>query len=78
MAANILNSSRAVAMSIYVIRAFVQFRQVLASHTGLARKVAALEEKYDARFKAVFNAIRKLMASRKKPRREIGFHAIDK
>ena len=76
MAANILNSRRAVAMSIYVIRAFVQFRQVLASHADLARKLAALEKKYDAQFKTVFDAIRELMAPPKKPRREIGFHAI--
>jgi hypothetical protein len=78
MAANILSSRRAVAMSIYVIRAFVQFRQVLASHADLARKLAALEKKYDAQFKAVFDAIRELMAPPRKPRREIGFHAIPK
>jgi hypothetical protein len=74
MAANILNSPRAIAMSIHVIRAFVQFRQLLASHADLARKLDALENKYDAQFKVVFDAIRKLMAPPKKHRREIGFH----
>jgi hypothetical protein len=76
MVATILNSPRAVAMSIYVIRAFVQFRQSLATHAGLARKLAALERKYDAQFKVVFDAIRRLMAPPAKPRREIGFHTI--
>jgi len=78
MAANILNSRRAVAMSVYVIRAFVQFRQVLATHAGLARKLAVLEKKYDAQFKVVFDAIRELMTPPKKPRREIGFHTLNK
>ncbi|MEI7730460.1 MAG: ORF6N domain-containing protein [Verrucomicrobiota bacterium] len=78
MAANILNSPEAVAMSIHVIRAFVQFRHVLATHADLARKLASLENKYDAQFKVVFDAIRDLMAPPKKIKREIGFHAIKK
>ena len=44
MAANILNSPRAVAMSIYVIRAFVEFRQVFAANANLAHKLAVLEK----------------------------------
>jgi hypothetical protein len=78
MAANILNSPRAVAMSIYVIRAFVQFRQALAANAELARKLAALEKKYDSQFKIVFDAIRELMAPPKKTKREIGFHTLKK
>ena len=78
MAANILSSPRAVAMSIYVIRAFVQFRQVLATQADLARKLATLEKKYDAQFKVVFDAIRALMTSPTKPKREIGFHTVNK
>ena len=42
-AANVLNSPRAIAMGIYVVRAFVQLREVLASNKDLARKLAALE-----------------------------------
>ncbi|MEI8041089.1 MAG: hypothetical protein WCL11_06760 [Verrucomicrobiota bacterium] len=78
MAANILSSPRAVAMGIYVIRAFVQFRQVLASHADLARKLATLEKKYDTQFKVVFDAIRELMTPPRKPKREIGFHTVKK
>ena len=78
MAANILQSPQAVAMSIRVIRAFVQFRQLLASHVDLARKLDGLERKYDTQFKVVFDAIRQLMAPPRKPRREIGFHTLSK
>ena len=44
-------------MSIQVIRAFLQFRQLLTSHADLARKLDALENKYDAQFKVVFDAM---------------------
>ena len=44
------------------MRAFVRLRQMLASNAGLARKLAALEKKYDAQFRVVFDAIRELMA----------------
>ena len=61
MAANVLNSPRAVQASIQVVRAFVRLRQMLASHKDLARKLDALEKKYDRQFKVVFDAIRQLM-----------------
>lgn len=78
MVATILNSPRAVAMSVYVIRAFVQFRQSLPTHTELARKLATLEKKYDAQFKVVFDTLHRLIAPPSKPRSEIGFHTIKK
>jgi hypothetical protein len=62
MAANVLNSPQAVAVSVVVVRAFVRLRQVLASHAGLARKLEDLEQRYDSQFKQVFSAIRALMA----------------
>jgi hypothetical protein len=43
------------------MRAFVKLRQMLASHVDLARKLEALERKYDKQFKVVFEAIRQLM-----------------
>lgn len=73
-AANVLNSPKAISMSVYIIRAFVWLRQLLASHADLARKLNELEKKYDAQFKVVFNAIRKLMAEPEKPKRRIGFY----
>ena len=74
MLANVLNSERAAQTSVQVVRAFVKLRQLLASNAELARKVNAIEKKYDAQFKIVFDAIRQLMSPPEKPRREIGFH----
>ncbi len=73
MAANILNSDRAVEASVQVVRAFVKLRQMLASNAELARKVEALEQKYAANFKVVFDAIKQLMAPPTSPNSKIGF-----
>jgi hypothetical protein len=76
MLASVLNSEIAVRASVQVVRAFVRLRQILASHADLARKLEALEKKYDAQFKIVFDAIRELMEpAEQKPRRKIGFLA---
>ena len=75
MAANVLNSERAVAASVQVVRAFVRLRQMLASNAELARKLEELERKYDQQFKVVFDAIRQLMTPPEPKRKQIGFHA---
>jgi len=62
MLSSVLRSERAVKVNIEIMRAFVRMRQILASHADLARKLDSLEKKYDAQFKVVFDAIRKLMA----------------
>ncbi len=72
MLSTVLRSPRAVQVSIEIVRAFVRLRTMLSTHAHLARKLAALESKYDAQFKIVFDAIRELMASGIKPRRTIG------
>ena len=72
MLALVLNSPVAVAASIQIVRAFVRLRELALMHKDLASKLAALERKYDARFKVVFDAIRQLMAPRTK---RIGFRA---
>ena len=74
MLANVLNSERAAQTSVMVVRAFVKLRQMLASNAELARKLDAMEKKYDAQFRVVFDAIRQLMSPAVKPKREIGFH----
>lgn len=74
MLANVLNSERAAQTSVQVVRAFVRLRQMLASNAELARKLDAMEQKYDAQFKVVFSAIRRLMSPPEIKRREIGFH----
>jgi hypothetical protein len=78
MAATILNSPRAVQMSVYVVRAFVQLRELLASNTALARKLDELERKYqhhDEAITAILAAIRELMNPPPAKRRGIGFTA---
>ena len=74
MLSSVLNSERAVAVNIGIMRAFVKLRQMLSSNAELARKLESLEKKYDAQFKVVFDAIRQLMSPPAKPKREIGFH----
>ncbi len=74
-APNVLNSPRAVAMGVYVVRAFVQLREILATSTELAHKVAALDAKAQPQFNDVCEAIRALMIPRPPRRRGIGFTA---
>ncbi len=78
MAAGVLNSDRAVEMSVYVVRAFVQLRAVLLDHKALADKLAALERRvshHDNSLAEVIDAIRALMAQPKPANRPIGFTA---
>jgi ORF6N domain len=56
MLSSVLRSKRAVAVNIEIMRAFVRLRQMLASNAQLARRLDALEKKYDAQFKVVFDA----------------------
>ena len=70
MAANVLNTPRAIEASIFVVRAFDKLRKMLSAHKDLERKLTALEKKYDEQFSVVFEAIRQLMAPPdKKPRK---------
>ena len=75
MLSSVLNSERAIKVNIEIMRSFVRLRQMLSSNAELARKLAALEKKYDVQFKAVFDAIRQLMAPPVKPKRKIGYHS---
>ena len=77
MLSSVLHSPRAIQVNIEIMRAFVRLRQMLASHAELARKLDALEQKYDAQFKAVFDAIRQLMAPPEPKRRPMGFRKGD-
>jgi hypothetical protein len=73
MLSSVLRSPRAVMVNIEIMRAFVRLRQMLLANVDLSRKLAALEKKYDAQFKVVFDAIRELMAPPVKTKRRIGF-----
>ena len=78
MLSSVLRSARAVQVNIAIMRTFVRLRQMLLSNAELARKLAALENKYDAQFKVVFDAIRELMEPPTPPKREIGFHVRER
>ena len=76
MAATILNSPRAIEMSVYVVRAFVQLRDLLASNKELAQKFAELERKvssHDQAITGILKAIRELMNPPEPTKRPIGF-----
>lgn len=73
MLASVLNSQAAVDASIQVVRAFIRLREILASHKDLARKLSALEKRYDSQFKQVFSAIKELMSPPLRGTRKIGF-----
>jgi hypothetical protein len=75
MLSSVLNSERAIKVNIEIMRAFVRLRQILASNKELAKRLDELEKKYDAQFKIVFDAIRKLMTppEAQTPKKRIGF-----
>lgn len=76
MAATVLNSERAVQMSVFVVRAFVRLREMLARNWRLAAKFRELEDRletHDATIQEIMDAIKELMAPEKRSRREIGF-----
>jgi len=74
MLSSVLRSKRAAQVNVEIMRAFVRLREMLASNVALARKLAALEKKYDEQFKVVFDAIRALMTPKSdRSRKKIGF-----
>jgi hypothetical protein len=78
MAASVLNSPKAVEMSILVLRAFVRLRQFLATHRQVAAKLDELERTiaaHDKHIVALFDAVRSLMDTPEKPKRRIGFRS---
>lgn len=79
MLSSVLRSKRAIQVNIEIMRTFVKLRRLLASNAELARKLDALERKYDKQFKVVFDAIRQLMhPPSEKSKREIGFRTAAK
>ena len=73
MLSSVLRSPRAVEVNVEIMRAFVRLREMLQSNAQLARRLAALERKYDAQFRIVFDAIRELMRPPATSKRPIGF-----
>ncbi|MBI4736551.1 MAG: hypothetical protein HY766_10955 [candidate division NC10 bacterium] len=76
MAANVLNSGRAVEVSVYFVRAFVRLREMMIANQEMAVKLEELDRRvtgHDAAIRSLVRAIRQLMAPQEKPRRSIGF-----
>ncbi len=87
MAATLLSSSRAIEVSVYVVRAFVRLREFAVTHADLAKRLTELEEKTETlaashdtfsrntrhQLKQVFDALRELMTPPEPPKRPIGF-----
>ena len=78
MAANILNSPRAVAMSVYVIRAFVKMREDQASNAAILKRLAEIDKTlllHDGALRDIYQKLRPLLAPpRQPPKGRIGFH----
>jgi hypothetical protein len=70
---SVLNSERAIQVNIAIMRAFVKLRQILSTHKDLSRQLEAMEKKYDAQFKVVFDALRQLMEPIPSSSKRIGF-----
>ena len=81
MLAAVLNTPRAIEVSIFVVRAFVKLREMLATHKELAYKLAELERKigtHDEAIRSLLSAIRQLMAPKEAPNKKIGFQLKEK
>lgn len=73
MLSSVLRSPRAIAVNVEIMRAFVKLRRVFGAHARLARRLDTLQQKYDAQFKSVFDAIDDLMTPPRRTPRRIGF-----
>jgi hypothetical protein len=78
MLSGVLKSKKAIRVNIEIMRAFARLREILAANKDFARRLEALERKFNAhdhQFQAVFDAIKQLMNTPEKPKRRIGFTA---
>ena len=73
MLSSVLNSDRAIQVSIEIIKAFVRLRKMLATHKDLRQKIEAMESKYDEQFRIIFTAIKQLLEEDDRPKQKIGF-----
>lgn len=78
MLSSVLNSDRAVEVNIQIMRTFVKLREIIASHKDLAKRLDDLEKKYDAQFRVVFDAIRRLMTPPEPDKKKIGFRVRER
>lgn len=73
MLSSVLNSERAIAVNVQIMRTFTKLRELLATHKELRQKIEEMEKKYDYQFEAVFDAIKRLLEHPQKSVKKIGF-----
>lgn len=76
MAASVLNSPKAIEMSVFVVRAFVRLRELASAHAVIAAKLDELEKRvtaHDSELRDVIDMLRALLQPDPKPRRRIGY-----
>lgn len=76
MLASVLKSERAAQMSIFIVRAFIKMREMLATHADLALKIAEIERKqkeHGDQLSAVYSVVKQLMNPLEEPKKKIGF-----
>ena len=82
MAATVLNSPEAVAISVFVVRAFMQMREQLAANAAILKRLAEIDKtllEHDSALRTIWTKLQPLLAPPpESPRRRIGFHAADK
>ena len=77
MLSTVLNSEKAVQISIFIINAFIKMREILASNVDLKKQIEKIESKLlnvDEEIQTIFNVIKELISVPKRPKKEIGFH----
>lgn len=74
MLSSVLKSDRAIQVNIQIMRAFTKMREMIAGYADLTRRINDMEKKYDAQFRAVFDAIRRLLAPPERNKERIGFY----
>jgi phage regulator Rha-like protein len=73
MLSSVLTSKKSIEVNIQIMRTFTKLKEILSGHKLLRRKIEEMEKKYDYQFQAVFDAIKKLLASPIKSKKPIGF-----
>ena len=75
MLSSVLKSKRAVQANIAIIRTFTKLREILLTKKELRQKIEQMERKYDEQFRAVFEAIKRILIEEEKPKQPMGFRA---
>ena len=73
MVSSVLNTPSAIETSVFIVRAFIRMREILASQEIMERRITALEKRYNRNFNIVFEALKQLAKQKTAPRKRIGF-----